>query len=150
MAIKSKLDPLEIQFKRLVQRSRVETHRNFKFGGLFLLSTQLGFVCRLTWFEYSWDIMEPVTWMLTNVMMVGYVLKFSLADSLRISFRAFAYYIVTSQEYVVPMVEKRMILRRFWKLASNEKFDISQYRLLRKELLFTERQIKRLKESSLL
>lgn len=58
-------------YRQLVNNARVHARIRFKFGGLFLLSAQMGFVARLTWFEYSWDIMEPVTWMLTYTMMVG-------------------------------------------------------------------------------
>lgn len=86
--LRTKFEPLQLEFNRLVNNAKIDAHRRFKFGGLFLLSAQLGFVSRLTWFEYSWDIMEPITWFLTYTMMVG----------------TFAYYIVTSEEFIVPMV----------------------------------------------
>ena len=35
------------------------------WGGLAFMSVQFGFLARLTWWEYSWDIMEPVTFFLT-------------------------------------------------------------------------------------
>ncbi len=62
---------MQVEFNRLVSYAKVDAHRRFKLGGLFLLSAQLGFVGRLTWFEYSWDIMEPVTFCLTYSMMVA-------------------------------------------------------------------------------
>lgn len=49
-------------FNKIVLKAKNDAHTKFKWGGLFLLSAQLGFVARLTWFEYSWDIMEPITW----------------------------------------------------------------------------------------
>lgn len=33
--------------------------------GLGLMSVQFGVLARLTWWEYSWDIMEPVTYFVT-------------------------------------------------------------------------------------
>lgn len=33
--------------------------------GLGLMSVQFGILARLTWWEYSWDIMEPVTYFVT-------------------------------------------------------------------------------------
>jgi hypothetical protein len=34
----------------------------FAWGGLTYLSVQWGFLARLTWWDYSWDLMEPVTY----------------------------------------------------------------------------------------
>ena len=33
--------------------------------GLGLMGVQFGALARLTWWEYSWDIMEPVTYFVT-------------------------------------------------------------------------------------
>lgn len=35
------------------------------WAGLGLMSVQFGILARLTWWEYSWDIMEPVTYFVT-------------------------------------------------------------------------------------
>ena len=43
-------------------------HRNTRlltWVGLGLMSLQFGVLARLTWWEYSWDIMEPVTYFVT-------------------------------------------------------------------------------------
>lgn len=48
---------------------------------LFLMGFQFGFLARLTWWEYSWDIMEPVTYFVTYGTAV----------------LAYAYYVVTRQ-----------------------------------------------------
>nr|XP_046908366.1 uncharacterized protein LOC124489963 isoform X3 [Dermatophagoides farinae] len=65
-----RFQPLQQEFTELIDSARKESRRRFKFGGLFLLSAQLGFVGRLTYFEYSWDIMEPVTWIMTYTTMI--------------------------------------------------------------------------------
>lgn len=49
--------------------------------GLGLMSAQFGVLARLTWWEYSWDIMEPVTYFVTYGTVMG----------------AFAYYCLTNQ-----------------------------------------------------
>jgi len=43
------------------------------------MGTQFGFMARLTWWEYSWDVMEPVTYF------VGYATAIAM----------FAYYVIT-------------------------------------------------------
>lgn len=58
-------------FKNIMMKAENQANNKFKWGGLFLLSAQLGFVARLTWFEYSWDIMEPITWCLTYTMLMA-------------------------------------------------------------------------------
>ena len=36
-----------------------------QYGILGAMCLQAGVLARLTWFEYSWDIMEPVTYFIT-------------------------------------------------------------------------------------
>lgn len=128
-ALNTVFRPLLKEYQKIVSLARIDANRKFKWGGLFLLSAQLGFVARLTWFEYSWDIMEPITWMLTYAMMVG----------------TFAYYIVTSQEYLVPSVERRLTISKFWKLAQKHNFDVTNFRKIREQLKVLNERIIRLK-----
>ena len=45
----------------------------FVWGGLGFMALQFGFLARLTWWEYSWDIMEPVTYFVAyGTAMVAY------------------------------------------------------------------------------
>ena len=52
-----------------------------KWFGLGMMSLQFGILARLTWWEYSWDIMEPVTYFVTYGTTMG----------------MYAYYVCTKQ-----------------------------------------------------
>lgn len=116
--------PLSDQFTQILTKAESQAQSRFKWGGLFFLSAQLGFVARLTWFEYSWDIMEPITWCITYSLMIS----------------TFAYYVMTSQEFLLPLAEKREVRERFWKIAQKNNFNVKEFKRLRKQLLDLERQ----------
>ncbi|XP_014677294.1 PREDICTED: calcium uniporter protein, mitochondrial-like [Priapulus caudatus] len=68
------------------------------WGGLALMGVQFGMLARLTWWEYSWDIMEPVTYFVTYGT----------------SMAMYAYFVLTRKEYVFPDVKDRLWLRGFY------------------------------------
>ena len=55
--------------------------------GLGAMSLQFGILARLTWWEYSWDIMEPVTYFVTYGT----------------SMAMFAYFVLTKQVFFLPI-----------------------------------------------
>lgn len=62
--VQSELEPLEQQ--RIELEKGIESRTNMLvWGGLAFMAVQFGFLARLTWWEYSWDIMEPVTYFVT-------------------------------------------------------------------------------------
>ena len=70
--------------------------------GLGLMGFQFGILARLTWWEYSWDIMEPVTYFVTYgtimAMTAYYVVtrqvgQYLMKQSNRVSFPMFFYFI---------------------------------------------------------
>lgn len=121
-ALLASYQPLSQQFTQLLHQAESQADTRFKWGGLFFLSAQLGFVARLTWYEYSWDIMEPITWCITYSLMIS----------------TFAYYVMTSQEFLLPLAEKREVQERFWKIANKNNFNVREFRRLRKQLLTLE------------
>ena len=60
--------------QELALRAEKRTNR-LTWLGLSLMGLQFGLLARLTWWEYSWDIMEPVTYFVgygSAVAMFGY------------------------------------------------------------------------------
>ena len=49
------------------------------------MAWQFGFLARLTWWEYSWDIMEPVTYFVTYGTSLIVYAYFVLTREVRIS-----------------------------------------------------------------
>ena len=74
------------------------------------MGIQFGCFARLTWFEYSWDIMEPVTYFATY----GTLMLF------------YCYFLITRQEYTYPDAEERILLFRLHKVARKKSFDIEK------------------------
>jgi hypothetical protein len=59
-SMRDELAPLEDSRKVLAAQAERRT-TNLTWIGLGLMSVQFGILARLTWWEYSWDIMEPGT-----------------------------------------------------------------------------------------
>lgn len=126
--LKQELSPLEKMKAKLSHSAEFHSSR-FLWTGMALLSVQGGALAWLTWWVYSWDVMEPVTYFITYATSMG----------------AFAYYVLTKQDYVYPDVKDRQFLRYFYKGASKKKFDVEKYNELRDELAQVEEDLRRLK-----
>ena len=62
--VRTELLPLERQCQQLMQKSGTRTNITV-WALLALMSVQAGFLARLTFVDYSWDIMEPITYFVT-------------------------------------------------------------------------------------
>lgn len=62
--LQNELGPLEDKREQL-NLVAVKRTKSLTWVGLGLMSVQFGILARLTWWEYSWDIMEPVTYFVT-------------------------------------------------------------------------------------
>ncbi|MEQ2261388.1 hypothetical protein XENORESO_009704 [Xenotaenia resolanae] len=126
--IKQELSPLEKMKAQLSQTAEFQTSRAL-WTGMALLSVQGGALGWLTWWVYSWDVMEPVTYFITYAT----------------SMAAFSYYILTKQDYVYPDVKDRQFLRYFYKGARKKQFSVQKYNKLKDELKQVEEDLRRLK-----
>ena len=62
--LQKELEPLENQRQEIIRHASDRTNL-LTWAGLGLMACQFGILARLTWWEYSWDIMEPVTYFVT-------------------------------------------------------------------------------------
>lgn len=126
--IKQELSPLEKVKAQLVRRAELSSSQAL-WAGMALLSVQGGALAWLTWWVYSWDVMEPVTYFITYSTSMG----------------VFAYYVLTKQDYVYPDAKDRQFLHYFHKGAKKAKFNVERYNQLKGELAEVEEDLQRLR-----
>ncbi|XP_053535835.1 calcium uniporter protein, mitochondrial isoform X2 [Ictalurus punctatus] len=126
--LKQELMPLEQMKTHLVMRAEHRSSRAL-WTGLALLSVQGGALAWLTWWVYSWDIMEPVTYFITLSTSMG----------------VYAYYVLTKQDYVYPDAKDRQFLHYFYKGVKKQKFSVERYNALKDELASVEDDLRRLR-----
>uniref|UniRef100_A0A2P2QPZ6 Uncharacterized protein LOC103496260 n=1 Tax=Rhizophora mucronata TaxID=61149 RepID=A0A2P2QPZ6_RHIMU len=91
--------------------------RRILWGGLALAVVQVGLFFRLTFWEFSWDVMEPIAFFTTTTgLIVGY-----------------AYFLFTSRDPTYQDLMKRLFLSRQKKLLKKLNFDIDRLRELHKK-----------------
>ncbi|KAM6221276.1 calcium uniporter regulatory subunit MCUb, mitochondrial [Rhynchocyon petersi] len=128
--LKKQLQPLE-QLKATIEgRSEARISR-LLWTGLALLSVQGGALAWLTWWVYSWDIMEPVTYFITVANSIAF----------------FAYFLVTRQDYTYTAVSGRQFLHFFYKKSKQEDFDVEQYNKLKDDLDKAKAALKRVRRT---
>ncbi|XP_002738070.1 calcium uniporter protein, mitochondrial-like [Saccoglossus kowalevskii] len=127
--LKAELQPLE-QIKQDIDSKAVKRTNILMWGGLGYMALQFGFLARLTWWEYSWDIMEPVT----------YFVSYGTAIAM------YAYYVLTKEEYIYPIMRDRQYLFTFHKFAQKRQLDVGKYNVLKDEIAKVEYDIERLQD----
>ncbi|VUZ41389.1 unnamed protein product [Hymenolepis diminuta] len=127
--VQLQLEPFEEKRQALAQAASTRTRR-LTWLGLGAMGLQFGLLARLTWWEYSWDIMEPVTYF------VGYGTTMAI----------YAYFVVTRQDYSFPEVFDREYLKTFYKGAAAQGFDVERYNNLRNSLAQLQSDLKRLRD----
>ncbi|XP_045140254.1 calcium uniporter regulatory subunit MCUb, mitochondrial [Echinops telfairi] len=128
--LKKQLQPLEQLKARIEGRSEARINK-LLWCGLALLSAQGGALAWFTWWVYSWDIMEPVTYFLTFANTVVF----------------FAYFVVTRQDYTYSAVSGRQFLHFFYQRSKQEHFDVEQYNKLKDDLREAKTALRRLQRS---
>lgn len=128
--LKEQLQPLEEVKAGIAAHSEAKTS-GLLWAGLALLSIQGGALAWLTWWVYSWDIMEPVTYFIT------------FANSMVF----FAYFLVTRQDYTYSAVKSRQFLQFFHKKSKQQHFDVEQYNKLKEDLAKAKESLKQVRHS---
>lgn len=105
----AELQPLEEKVTQMNQKIRLNNN-GFVWLGLGAMCVQFGVLSRLTWCEYSWDIIEPVTYFIGYGTLMG----------------MFAYYIITRQEYVYPDARDRQFLLSLYRQARKQGVDLER------------------------
>eukprot|EP00730_Choanoeca_flexa_P007205 TRINITY_DN12295_c0_g5_i4.p1 TRINITY_DN12295_c0_g5~~TRINITY_DN12295_c0_g5_i4.p1 ORF type:complete len:310 (+),score=64.44 TRINITY_DN12295_c0_g5_i4:167-1096(+) len=113
----AELKPLEEA--RIVCENRANAAaRRQAWLGFAGLGFGFGFLYRLTWFDYSWDLMEPVTYF------VG----------LSVNICIFAYYLFTQRDHSMETRRERIELTKFHSIAAGQGLDISKYNTLKEQI----------------
>jgi len=123
--LKAELAPLESLHKSL--HDRAEKTVNIVAWSLFIfLCAQWVLFARLTWWDFSWDVIEPVTYFTTVVetILAGYV-----------------YYLAKQQEYSTTDVKNILINWRFRRLSNLSNFDTKEYEKLKQQIAKLETQV---------
>lgn len=127
--LKYQIAPLEREKTELSVQADRKTNI-MTWVGLGLMSVQFGILARLTWWEYSWDIMEPVTYFVTYGTGMA----------------MYAYYCITKTEYNMPEVKDRQYLISLYKRAKKKNFDVESYNQLKRQIAEIEYDLRRLRD----
>jgi len=127
--LQKELQPLEQQRQEIIRHAEERTTA-VTWIGLGMMSVQFGILARLTWWEYSWDIMEPVTYFVTyGTAIAGY-----------------AYFVLTRQEYLYPDATDRQRLMTFHKKAKKHRWDVDRYNSIKQGINAVEADLRKLRD----
>jgi calcium uniporter protein, mitochondrial len=107
---KEELKQLQTQMENINKLAHKQVRR-ILWSGLGFLITQVGLFFRLTFWEFSWDVMEPITFFTTTTgLVVGY-----------------AYFLITSRDPTYRDFMERMFISRQRKLIQRQNFNLERY-----------------------
>lgn len=121
LALTPEDDPRREELLRLQERKEEidkQAHRQVRlmlWSGLCVAVTQVGLFFRLTFWEFSWDVMEPIAFFTTaSGLVIGY-----------------AYFMFTSKDPTYQDLMKTLFLSRQRKLFKKYRFDVDRFKELR-------------------
>ncbi|RDD38048.1 Calcium uniporter protein, mitochondrial [Trichoplax sp. H2] len=124
-------DIIPVQSKLTEMTDKAESRSSrLMWGGLAFMSIQFGFLARLTWWEYSWDIIEPVTYFVTY----GTAIVF------------YSYYLITRKDSIEGIHDRHFLIG-LHKYAGKNGIDLAKYDQLKNDIVRVEAQINLLKNS---
>jgi calcium uniporter protein, mitochondrial len=122
LALTPQDDPRVEELKQLlIKKEEIDklAHRQVRrilWSGLGFFITQVGLFFRLTFWEFSWDVMEPIAFFITATgLVVGY-----------------AYSLITSRDPTYQDFMERLFSSRQRKIARRRNFDMQRFNELQK------------------
>lgn len=123
LALTAKDDPRRDELKKLQEKKEeldILAHKQVRrilWSGLGMAVVQVGLFFRLTFWEFSWDVMEPIAFFTTTTgLVIGY-----------------AYFLFTSRDPTYQDLMKRLFLSRQRKLIKKHGFDVGRFMELQKQ-----------------
>ncbi|KAF9670984.1 hypothetical protein SADUNF_Sadunf13G0126000 [Salix dunnii] len=120
LALTPEDDPARDELKMLQEKKEeidVQAHKEVRrilYSGLCLALLQVGLFFRLTFWEFSWDVMEPIAFFATtSSIVIGY-----------------AYFLITARDPTYQDLMKRLFLSRQRKLFKKLNFDVERFKEL--------------------
>ncbi|KAG5081169.1 hypothetical protein GLYMA_02G238500v4 [Glycine max] len=120
LALTAEDDPMREELKKLVEKKEEidslahKQVRHILWSGLGFGVITVGLFFRLTFWEFSWDVMEPITYFTTSTgLVVGY-----------------AYFLFTSRDPTYQDFMKRLFFSRQRKLHMRYNFDVDRFKEL--------------------
>jgi len=120
LALTPEDDPARDELKMLQEKKEeidVQAHKEVRrilYSGLCLALLQVGLFFRLTFWEFSWDVMEPIAFFATtSSIVIGY-----------------AYFLITARDPSYQDLMKRLFLSRQRKLFKKLNFDVERFKEL--------------------
>jgi len=108
--LKEEIKPLLLQKMKLDKKAERFSNAVI-YSGLGYLVAQWLVMARLTWWEFNWDIMEPVTYFVTfGTAVIGY-----------------SYFTLVKREYTFVDLREALITNRQAKYYFRENFDVDTY-----------------------
>ena len=93
------------------------------------MSFQVGALAELTWYVYSWDYVEPMS----------YFIAFTTAIAV------YSYHLMTRADFEYMTMTDRIFLRKFYREAHRHSFNISLYNRLKDRLFIVNTDLGRLR-----
>ncbi|KAJ3045600.1 hypothetical protein HK097_001178 [Rhizophlyctis rosea] len=128
VGVEGELQPL-MKRKAELDRLASQTSRRIAWFGLGTLCAQWGLMARLTWWEYSWDVMEPISYFVgAGTGILGYM-----------------FYMITSKEYTYESLSAITVTRQQRRLYQTHKFDLPRYVSLKERRVLVLQKIEEVK-----
>lgn len=123
IALTAENDPMREELKNMQQKKEeidVLAHKQVRrilWTGLLISVGQVSLFFRLTFWDFSWDVMEPIAFFTTTTgLIVGY-----------------AYFLITSRDPTYQDFMKRLFLSRQRKLFKKHNFDVEKFKELQRK-----------------